>query len=92
MDDLDLENREPCPDGRCVGVIGLEGRCGECGASHLASPAGAPSHEAPPAGPADEADLEPVDLDSRVPCSNDLCVGIIGTDGRCGTCGAIHDE
>ena len=29
----DLESRELCPDGNCVGVIGPEGRCKVCGAA-----------------------------------------------------------
>lgn len=29
----------------------------------------------------------PVDLASRVPCPDGACVGVIGADGRCGTCG-----
>lgn len=27
----------------------------------------------------------------RVPCPDGLCTGIIGRDGRCGTCGKPHD-
>ncbi|MBK8482227.1 MAG: hypothetical protein IPL40_13845 [Proteobacteria bacterium] len=29
----DLETRELCPDGACIGVIGSDGRCKECGAA-----------------------------------------------------------
>ena len=31
QDDLDWENRTLCSDGNCVGVIGTDGRCKECG-------------------------------------------------------------
>ena len=27
----DIEDRELCPDGACIGVIGPDGRCRECG-------------------------------------------------------------
>ena len=30
-DDLDWENRRLCIDGNCIGVIGPDGRCKECG-------------------------------------------------------------
>ena len=30
-DDDDWDNRRLCPDGNCIGVIGPDGRCKECG-------------------------------------------------------------
>jgi hypothetical protein len=30
---------------------------------------------------------ETPDPDERVPCGDDMCTGIIGADGKCGTCG-----
>ncbi len=30
-DEDDWENRRLCPDGNCIGVIGPDGRCKECG-------------------------------------------------------------
>ena len=29
--DVDLDERELCPDGGCVGVVGVDGRCKVCG-------------------------------------------------------------
>jgi len=29
--DIDWENRILCRDGNCIGVVGTNGRCGECG-------------------------------------------------------------
>ena len=29
--EIDLAERRPCPDGACIGVIGPDGRCTECG-------------------------------------------------------------
>ena len=31
QDDSDWENRKLCSDGNCIGVIGTDGRCKECG-------------------------------------------------------------
>jgi hypothetical protein len=31
FDDSDWENRKLCSDGNCIGVIGPDGRCKECG-------------------------------------------------------------
>jgi hypothetical protein len=31
FDDIDWENRKLCSDGNCIGVIGPDGRCKECG-------------------------------------------------------------
>jgi hypothetical protein len=31
LDDSDWENRKLCSDGNCIGVIGSDGRCKECG-------------------------------------------------------------
>ena len=31
--DLEWENRKLCSDGNCIGVIGSDGRCKECGKS-----------------------------------------------------------
>ena len=31
LTDLEWENRVLCPDGNCIGVIGRDGRCSECG-------------------------------------------------------------
>jgi hypothetical protein len=30
-DDIDWENRQLCVDGNCIGIIGSDGRCKECG-------------------------------------------------------------
>jgi hypothetical protein len=103
MDDsVDLENRELCPDGCCVGVIGPDGRCSECGLSREATPDSVPddppftasvpgdfpeSAQSAQQEEGDEGLTDEPDLESRIPCADDTCVGIIGADGRCGTCG-----
>jgi hypothetical protein len=90
VDELDLEHREVCPDGRCVGVIGEDDRCGVCGTARDGGPA--VPEDAPPAvavsvPSADEAEAIAEEIDARVLCPDGRCVGIIGPNGRCGTCG-----
>jgi hypothetical protein len=76
----DWESREPCPDGRCTGVLGPEGRCGTCGTSRDGRKAVAATTERSVAPTDDEwAD--------RTPCRDGSCVGVLGADGVCGTCG-----
>jgi len=95
MHESDPADRELCPDGRCVGVIGEDGRCGQCGLSRNA----APDEEPPPAaGPPSETEAEAeapaaaADPDTRVLCWDERCVGIIGPNGHCGTCGRGDPE
>lgn len=94
------DDRVPCPDGACTGVLGPDGTCGTCG--HVGErPPAAPV--TPPPTDADrdaaleanpEAILESAaaavtaaDADERVPCDDGTCTGVLGPDGRCGTCG-----
>jgi hypothetical protein len=95
-----LEGRVLCPDEACIGVIGPDRRCKVCGAEYKGDePIG---EEATAASPSSTADAEPAetsgdeselrpsatpDPNERVCCSDEACVGIIGPDGKCGTCG-----
>jgi hypothetical protein len=91
--------RRLCPDGSCIGVIGSDGRCGVCGRSADGRPrvleggAGAAAlvddedhehaqdgGEAPPVGGGG------FDAGRRL-CDDGSCVGVVGSDGRCGVCG-----
>ena len=101
--DPDWENRVLCSDESCIGVIGPDGRCKECGKPFGASPASeAPRPaEAEPLDPLtdlpqpdesaaeveDETDSGDPDWESRVLCSDESCIGVIGPDGRCKECG-----
>lgn len=107
-----LEDRVPCSDEMCVGIIGTNGRCGTCGKPGTPPRSGRIEHphddlhEAPEPGPdtqpepapetepsaarADsttDADSDPGDLSDRIPCPDDMCVGILSAKRRCGTCG-----
>jgi hypothetical protein len=89
-------DRRLCSDGNCIGVIGPDGRCKECGKADAGGP-GEPTVLAdPPAGGAAEdqpfAAAEPAEepatewADRRL-CSDGNCIGVIGPDGRCKECG-----
>lgn len=96
-----LEGRVLCQDEACIGVIGPDRRCKECGAEYTgdepigegaATESTATDGQTPePADtPARDSDLRPpVDLHERVCCPDEACIGIIGPDGKCGTCGTV---
>ena len=99
--DMEWEHRVLCSDGNCIGVIGPDGRCKECGKEYEGTLAedhisednesaavdSAVEEEAPsPADlPPDEAEYD--DWQDRVLCSDGNCIGVIGPDGRCKECG-----
>ncbi|MCP4677830.1 MAG: hypothetical protein GY854_20390 [Deltaproteobacteria bacterium] len=97
-DGFSLEDRILCSDGACIGVIGPDGCCKECGmlydGSEPLSKEGLPELAAdsvpPPENPIMDTDTvedpETSAPSDRVCCPDDMCVGIIGEDGRCGTC------
>ncbi len=96
--------RKLCSDGTCIGVIGSEGRCKECGLPY--------DGDASDANPEDEPDIWAEDEDSffededemdqesqteldsewsqRKLCSDGACIGVIGPDGRCKECGLAY--
>ncbi|CAB1076172.1 hypothetical protein D1AOALGA4SA_3969 [Olavius algarvensis Delta 1 endosymbiont] len=97
----DWDRRVLCSDGNCIGVIGADGRCKECGKIFEGdlpemSPAedevetgqedAEPSAEADE--PTEETDAGPDDeWENRVLCSDGNCIGVIGSDGKCKECG-----
>jgi hypothetical protein len=100
------ENRILCSDGNCIGVIGADGRCKECGKLYdgtLPDTAGADEEDEPvedveeemPAAAAEsEAEEEsPADSDweNRVLCRDGNCIGVIGPDGKCKECGKPYE-
>lgn len=96
--DFSLDDRILCTDGTCVGVIGADGRCGVCkkiyeGDEPLPAGTGAQSRvdepllEDPVLVGRDDSSSVPDDPDQRILCDDDACIGIIGPDGKCGTCG-----
>ena len=101
------EDRVPCPDDMCVGIIGANGKCGVCGKAGTPAegqekpdhphddlherPSGSvepvpepvPGSGSSAAAADDAADTD----DERVPCLDEMCVGILSKNGTCGTCG-----
>jgi hypothetical protein len=86
-------------DGSCVGIIGADGRCSECG---RAAGTGSASLAADPAADAD-APAAPSASSVRAPtgetgggfdpnrrlCEDGACTGVIGADGVCHVCGRV---
>ncbi len=99
--DSDWDNRVLCSDGNCIGVIGSDGRCKECGKEYEGDlPPSSSSDDEEPSEP-QAADSPPVadaapkdndqefddDWENRVLCSDGNCIGVIGADGKCKECG-----
>lgn len=90
--DHDWENRILCRDESCIGVIGPDGRCKECGkpyeepqtpetqTAQAENKAGDDIERSEKSGNQD-------DWENRTLCSDESCIGVIGPDGRCKECG-----
>ena len=76
-------HRQLCPDGSCVGVLGPDGLCSVCGHPEGASAESDTDATARPADPANTSGFDP----ARRLCDDGSCVGLVGADGVCGTCG-----
>ena len=92
--DVDWKDRTLCSDESCIGVIGPDGRCKECGQPHEPSQAEADYADQSDSPPVDEPAVEPPptsdsddDWENRTLCSDESCIGVIGPDGRCKECG-----
>ena len=98
-DEDDWENRVLCRDESCIGIVGPDGRCKECGKLFEVPQTGTGD-----TSPADSEDSEPADetvapkkdwaaddWESRTLCSDESCIGVIGPDGRCKECGQPYE-
>jgi hypothetical protein len=93
MDDFDFEKRTLCGDGACIGVLDDAGNCPECGRTFGG---GGPPHRtrsvepaaavAAEDGPAEAEEFDP----GRELCPTGICLGVLGSDGRCPLCGAAR--
>jgi len=92
----DWDQRELCPDGACVGVIGPDGTCSVCGRAaanwgderrrgQRTSDEIEPEVEA--AVIAHDTPAAPDAFEQRQLCPDGACVGVIGPDGTCAVCG-----
>ena len=94
-DEDDWENRVLCSDESCIGVIGPDGRCKECGKSYEGSQTEETNETQTDSKLADnfnateptQTDTTDSDWENRILCSDESCIGIIGPDGRCKECG-----
>ncbi|HNZ10524.1 MAG TPA: hypothetical protein PKI97_03705 [Smithellaceae bacterium] len=87
----DWEKRVLCSDESCIGTIGPDGKCKECGKAYEGNvPEGNINeivHELSPKKQASSDDHADEDWDKRVLCSDGSCIGVIGPDGKCKECG-----
>ena len=89
----DWEKRILCSDESCIGTIGPNGKCRECGkpyedelpAEHSAS--GGKTVAAEEQKPISSTITDSDDWDKRVLCRDESCIGTIGPDGKCRECG-----
>jgi hypothetical protein len=95
-DDDDWENRILCSDESCIGVIGPDGRCKECGKPSKESPVGEKETAQNDSTPQEDLDERPApqfgdDWENRTLCGDESCIGVIGPDGHCKECGKPYD-
>jgi hypothetical protein len=90
----DWEKRILCSDESCIGTIGPDGKCKECGKPYddvLQTKSVTGSVQI--AADGKKRDIPQLDStadddwDKRVLCSDESCIGIIGPDGKCKECG-----
>jgi len=92
--DEDWEKRVLCSDESCIGTIGPDGRCKECGKTYEGElTAGHGTSNEKTVTAEEKKKILSADNDSdddwgkRVLCSDEACIGTIGEDGRCRECG-----
>jgi hypothetical protein len=99
-DSFDPSQRRLCPDGSCVGLLGSDGKCKVCGTLGSGGTGVTPAAGPPAVGTpqpeneiAGEVESEPAsgteaafDPNRRL-CPDDACIGVIGSNNRCGVCG-----
>ena len=99
--DIDWENRTLCLDETCIGVIGPDGRCKECGKPYEGFEYRAADTVETDVPDESDIDLEvddpaetalDTDWENRTLCVDESCIGVIGPDGRCKECGKAYEE
>jgi hypothetical protein len=90
----DWEKRTLCSDESCIGTIGAESKCKECGRPYegrLPAGQGVSNIQKVVAEENKHVLVENTDYDEdwdkRVLCSDEACIGVIGLDGKCKECG-----
>ena len=92
----DWANRILCSDESCIGTIGSDKKCRECGKPYEGELTAEDCASSEHAVMVDEqspvsltTETEPDDWEKRVLCSDESCIGIIGPDGKCKECGQL---
>jgi hypothetical protein len=99
----DWEKRTLCSDESCIGTIGPDGKCRECGKPYAGtlnaladsvnetktdvSAVGLPDNQAIVSAKISEDSSSDDEWDKRVLCGDESCIGTIGPDGCCRECG-----
>jgi hypothetical protein len=99
--ELDWETRTLCLDESCIGVIGPDGRCKECGKPFEGfeyQTVDTVGTKPPPESDPEVEELAPsasepdTDWENRTLCLDESCIGVIGPDGRCKECGLAYEK
>ena len=92
--DEDWEKRTLCSDEACIGTIGTDGKCKECGKVYEGKfPSGGSTKSVQKTKKEEQKSVSSIetesgdDWDKRVLCSDGACIGVIGSDGKCKECG-----
>lgn len=103
VSDEEWNQRILCSDGACIGIIGKDGKCNECGTAYTGD-LPLPAVDTDDADDADlkgdffdetaadtdendVSDITDTEWDNRALCSDGNCIGVIGPDGLCNECG-----
>jgi len=94
QEEIDWENRTLCIDESCIGVVGPDGRCKECGKpldsgqqEEIPAEQDMPDADTEPWDDDEAESQEDTDWENRTLCVDESCIGVIGPDGRCKECG-----
>ena len=95
METFDPARRRLCPDGACIGLIGDDHRCKECGRLDSGAQGGAARSSPAVAEGGDDLEGDALDNSEGCPgfdpsrrlCDDGACVGVIGKNGTCAVCG-----
>lgn len=97
--DADWENRTLCADESCIGVVGPDGLCKECGRpyegfehqSQTSTDDDVTDDSDPETADPDDL-LDPTDWEARTLCADESCIGVVGPDGLCKECGKPYPK
>lgn len=99
--DIEWEQRTLCIDESCIGVVGPDGRCKECGLAldgedleealeeQIVTDAEDAEEAIEIQKAKTQADLE---WEQRTLCIDESCIGVIGPDGCCKECGLPYEK